>query len=83
MATSTDQLVTFIVGRGLAVPAVFMLELHKPLRGLVAALGVGLAPILRALVPRHLHEELERIMSSEEALEGFIRAIETEARQQR
>lgn len=65
-----------LVARGLGVPAIFMLEMQKPLSGLVAAGGAAALPILGALIGRQRCERMLSLFGSAEQLEALIAAIE-------
>jgi hypothetical protein len=74
-----DQLASRIVNSGLEAPAIFFLELHKPLAtfgGLVAAFVEPLAmPFFGAERVREFRELIE----DRDRLEQFIRCIESKA----
>jgi len=68
-----------IVQRGLAAPAVFFLEAHKPLAGIGAHLLLAFAPLIGSLVRLNVGElaaflrqsdNLDRLLARIEALEG-------------
>jgi hypothetical protein len=69
-----------LVQRGLAAPAVFFLELHKPLCGLAAGLHTFSAPMLSPLVGRDWVAALGQLFESRQNLEAFICYIEQQAR---
>ena len=84
--TSTDLhenarlLADKLVQRGLAAPAVFFLEMHKPLCGLAAGLHTFSAPLLSPLVGRDWVAAFGQVFESRENLEAFISYIEHAAK---
>ena len=65
-----------IVDRGLATPAVFLLEAHKPLSGLGAHAVVAFQPLISPLV-RINAGELAAFMRDTQNVEMLLRKIET------
>lgn len=71
-----------IVDRGIAGPAIFMLEAHKPLAGIGANVAVAFQPLLAPLVSFNLHEVAAFMHQRDnvELLEQRIEALEEERR---
>lgn len=65
-----------IVTRRLSAPAIFLLELSKPLCGLAEAAGQVSLPILAALVGQGRSQELLNFLSSRDNIERLICLIE-------
>ena len=61
---------------GLAVPAVFFLEMNKPLVGLIGGACCAFDPILKAVVGDSNMETLHEVTSSVEQVEKLINLIE-------
>ncbi|MGD8452176.1 MAG: hypothetical protein PVJ57_10190 [Phycisphaerae bacterium] len=64
-----------LVDRGLAAPAVFLLEAHKPLAGLSAQALIAFRPLLTPLVPLDVGE-LAAFMRDVDNIERLLRRIE-------
>jgi hypothetical protein len=62
--------------RGLEVPAVFALESHKPVGGMVANLSVVGSPFLVPLFGFDNVQNFGRLLTNRESIERLIRAIE-------
>ncbi|MBX7143507.1 MAG: hypothetical protein K1X79_03575 [Oligoflexia bacterium] len=65
-----------IVARRMAAPAIFMLEMSKPLCGLAEAAGHISLPLVGALVGQRRSRELMDFLSSRDNLERLICLIE-------
>ena len=78
-AHATDPLQSLadaIVRRGLREPAIFMLELCKPLVGCMRELyGIG-EPVLRAVVGNERVPQLRNVLESSERVEQLIERLE-------
>jgi hypothetical protein len=78
-AHATDPLQSLadaIVRRGLREPAIFMLELCKPLVGFMRELyGIG-EPLLRSLVGNERTPQLREVLESSERVEQLIVRLE-------
>lgn len=64
-----------LVDRGLAVPAVFLLEAHKPLAGIGAHAVVAFQPLLSAVFSLNFGE-VAAFLRSADNIERLIRRIE-------
>ena len=74
------QLAKRVVERKLSVPAVFFLELYKPLTGLMGA-GIDItAPVLKLLFGSDVTSDVSELLSSRADVEAVIAAIEREAK---
>jgi len=69
----------FICERGLEAPAIFALELHKPLVSIAHAAAVGYSPVLRLLCGSALTDRLVSLLSTRDNIERCIVCIETES----
>jgi hypothetical protein len=69
-----------IVARGLAGPAVFLLEAHKPLGGLSAQALAAFRPLLTPLLPVNV-EELAAFVREVDNVERLLARIEQLDRQ--
>lgn len=67
----------YVHGKGLSVPAIFVLELHKPLTGLANAALLAGRPVLHTIFGRNKFQGLEEILESSERVEELIVAIES------
>lgn len=65
-----------IVSRRLSVPAIFLLEMNKPLVGLFREGSYLAAPLLLAIVGSKLFRQAQGIISTIEGIESLIKAIE-------
>ena len=68
--------------RGLSAPAIFFLEMCKPLCGLTAAAAVLGRPVLMVLFGLRAVEIWERIFESRQQIERLIRLIEEGAQRE-
>jgi len=68
-----------VVAKGLVAPAVFFLELHKPLTGLWMVGGEILSPLFSMLLGPKATEEVTKLFSSRESLERVLLLIEAKA----
>ena len=76
-----EVIATRIVERGLAVPAVFFLEMHKPLAGLVHGTLTAFDPLVGAALGRDRKEALLKATESRESIEKLISLIEAKCRE--
>lgn len=65
-----------VSGRGLAVPAIFMLELYKPLMTLLHSACQVSLPLLVPLFGLSLSRKLLLLLESREGIERLIQLIE-------
>jgi len=65
-----------ITRRGLAVPAIFLLELHKPLSGLGHILAEAFDPLTRCLVGSERAAAVLKLLESRANLEFVITRLE-------
>src|SRR4051794_5877618 len=70
------KLASFLVTRGLAVPAILFLEMQKPLCGLVHVAGEAALPLLGVFLGRAQSRELLDLCGSRERIEALICEIE-------
>lgn len=78
-----ERIARAIVARRMSVPAVFLLELHKPLVGLFHAGGLVVAPFLIPLVGMDLIEQMLRFLQSREGIERLAARVEELERERR
>lgn len=71
-----DSIAQQIQKRGLAVPAIFFLELHKPLTGIASSMVTAANPLLRLLFQKENIESVQEILESSERIEDLIITIE-------
>lgn len=80
MTNSTTEplssLADSIIRRGLAAPAVFMLELHKPISTLLSFGFQTVDPLLRAIFGGRSIDSIEEVLSSRDSIEQLIILIE-------
>ena len=77
---SDDEMIaTFaqrLVEKRLSAPAIFLLELHKPLVPLFHAGGVAMEPLLSVVMGKYRAEPLVRFFESRENIEMLITKVE-------
>jgi len=78
-----DGLVKAIAQRGLVVPAVFLLELHKPLVGIGRLAAEAFDPLTRCLVGSGRAEAVLKVLESRESVEYVIARLEDLGREHR
>lgn len=71
-----DELARKIVGRRLETPAVFFLEMHKPVTFLASQSALVASPFLAPLFGREGIERYAALFSTQENVELLIRRIE-------
>lgn len=71
-----ERIATWIDSKGLAVPAVLFLELHKPIAGFGSAFVSFLAPGLDWILGEKRIEDLANILQDRRELERLIARIE-------
>ncbi|GEM_PF-2484676 len=80
LSTLTDQVADGIVKRGLAVPAIFLLEMNKPLAGLFregASIAAPLlSPLFLSIVGSKFLKEATSILGTKDGIESLIKEIE-------
>jgi hypothetical protein len=74
--TDLESLVQVIQGRKLVEPAIFVLEMSKPLVGCARELYRITEPLMRMLFTPTLAPAVERVLSSSENVELLIRRLE-------
>lgn len=70
-ATPSRQISRELRNRGLAVPALILLEAHRPLRPLLGLAATAVLPLARPLLGRRL-EGIQRTLDDEAAYEGLV-----------
>jgi hypothetical protein len=71
-----EALARFVVERGLAVPAVFFLQLHRPLAFVGSQAGIVFSPFLVALFGFERVDEYTQLMNERENWDRLIERIE-------
>lgn len=69
-----------IAVRGMTMPAIFFLELHKPFSTLISAAITFSQPLIDALMGRQRARELIELLSSRESIEALIVALEGQSK---
>ena len=69
-----------VCSRGLAGPAVFFLELHKPLTGVLREIALLASPMFVLLFGRQKMDLMNEILESPDKIELLIQKIEELAR---
>jgi hypothetical protein len=82
MATELQSLARLIAARGLAAPAVFFLELHRPLAFLSSQFMLVGSPVLAGLLGLERLERLRTVLADQQQYEQFLTLIETAAADQ-
>jgi hypothetical protein len=75
-----EQISTAICRRGMALPAVFLLEAHKPLSRLVHSAAQVSQPLLGALCGGFFTSRLVELLESPRNIELLIQSIELRSR---
>jgi len=70
-----------IARRGMAAPAIFFLELYKPLSTLVYSAALFSQPLLGAIFGRELIEQAKELLKSRQNIEALIVELENLGRQ--
>ncbi|MBI2300977.1 MAG: hypothetical protein HYU66_18860 [Armatimonadetes bacterium] len=78
-----DRLARGIAERGLAVPAVFFLELHRPLAHLASELALIGSPLLASLLGLRRFEQLRAVLADPEQYEALVTSIERHAAEEK
>ena len=71
-----DTVADRIYRAGLSVPAIFFLELNKPLTGLIYTATSIAAPLAEPLLGQHRFKSLMQFFESRESVEALILLIE-------
>lgn len=71
-----DKVAKDIVKRGLQVPAIMMLELHKPLSSVMSQAAVAFAPFAMPFVGFDKYADYTRLASKRENVERLLLRIE-------
>lgn len=66
-----------VCARGFAAPVVLLLEMHKPILGVAAAVTECLHPLIALFVSRELLADMQLILRDSELLEKFLAEIES------
>lgn len=71
-----EPLVNWIKARGLQEAARFLVEMHRPLRGIAAAGITAFSPLLLPFLKTEILGALVQVLEDEQLLEQFLRALE-------
>jgi len=82
MSDKIEDLARVVIKRGLAAPAVFLLELYKPLTMLGSSCVTCFAPLINMLWGHQLATQLAEFLQSRENIEALICKIEQLHKQQ-
>ena len=74
--TTTQAYAEAICRRGFGVPALFFLEMYKPLAGVAGIVGEGFHPILGALFGRERISTLTELCKDRESFDRLLNQIE-------
>ena len=77
MKTFTDTVANKISALGLTLPAILMLEAHKPLAFLGSQLLLVMQPTLDIFLPHHLTHNATNLLADSDELEALIAKLET------
>ena len=75
-----ERIADNICTRGLASPAIFFLELHKPLFGLVREILVVSSPVMGVIFGRDFRNFMDGVFESPERIEELIVLIEEKSK---
>ena len=73
---SIQQIAESICARGLASPAIFALELHKPLIGILREIALVSAPLFSAIFGYQYKKAMDEVLESRDRVEELIVCIE-------
>lgn len=76
LESDIEKLANVVIDRGLASPAIFLLEMHKPLVGLVHAISLIASPALSILFGLNKTAKLLELFKSRSNVEKLICKIE-------
>ena len=82
-AEIVEKLATHLVKRGLSVPAILFLEMHKPLARIAANTAVVFSPFIIPFSGFSLFDAYSQFIEDRENLERLIRRIEEMTEEQR
>lgn len=71
-----EKAATLVVGRGLSVPAIIALELHRPLAFTLSQGMIALTPLFGPLLGVKRLQLLGRLLAEPNGVEALIRRIE-------
>ena len=71
-----EKLATQVVRRGLSVPAIVALEMHRPLAFTFSQGLIALTPLFGPLIGLHRMQTLGRLLAEPDGVEALIRRIE-------
>ena len=74
--TEISCVVEAITRRRLVVPAIFLLEMGKPLVGCMRELCLSFEPLIRMVVGEPLLPAVKEVLSSSERVEALIQELE-------
>lgn len=72
-----EIIVSGIRARKLEIPAIFFLELHKPLATVISTASIVSFPVVAALFGRSLVDRVYRLLGDRAAVEKLIIGLET------
>jgi hypothetical protein len=76
-----DGLVSYVLGKGLGMPALFFLEMYKPVSGVLAAIGDGFHPLLKIFFGKERTAVAVQLLHDRETMERFLTLLETKMQQ--
>lgn len=71
-----ERAATMVVKRGLSVPAIVALEMHRPIAFTLSQGIIALTPLFAPLIGLHRMQTLSRLLSEPGGIEALIRRIE-------
>ncbi len=71
-----EKIASWIKSKGMEVPAVMALEMHKPVAGISGQAMIALAPFVGPFAGPELVETWSRLLQRRESIERLIRHIE-------
>ncbi|MBM3213781.1 hypothetical protein FJZ36_02550 [Candidatus Poribacteria bacterium] len=71
-----DRMADAIVRRGMSAPALFALEMCKPLNFVGSQVMIALSPIVTAFLDRESYRKVALLLERDEHLEGLLQRIE-------
>lgn len=77
-ATPSEQISRELRDRGLAVPALFLLEAHRPLRPLLGLAATAILPLARPLLGRRL-QGIQHTLDDDAAYDALVAGLRAEA----
>lgn len=74
-----ERAATLVVSRGLSIPAILVLEMHRPLAFMLSQAMIALTPLFGPLLGLPRLQKLSRLLAEPGGVEALIHRIEDKA----